>query len=83
MLGTYDFCGYYEWTFAWLERAGGAAALTAYWEHAISRDSQRHARHLLIPHGIEGMKCDWRQGATSPRQSMACCAFSYWNNALR
>ena len=23
MIGVYDFCGHYEWTFAWLEREGG------------------------------------------------------------
>ena len=25
MIGCYDFCGHYEWTFGWLERVGGHA----------------------------------------------------------
>lgn len=59
MLGTYDFCGYYEWTFAWLERAGGEETVRDYWLQAISLGSQIHARELIIPHGIEGMKKYW------------------------
>jgi hypothetical protein len=27
MIGTYDFCGHYEWTFAWLEASGGEQIL--------------------------------------------------------
>lgn len=59
MIGTYDFCGHYEWTFAWLEREGGPNLLRAYWEEAISRDSQSHARELILREGLEGMKKYW------------------------
>ena len=44
MIGCYDFCAHYEWTFAWLEQAGGHALVRDYWNEAINRDSERHAR---------------------------------------
>jgi hypothetical protein len=59
MLGCYDFCGHYEWTFAWLERAGGEALLHAYWDQAIHHDSQRHARELILREGVAGMEEYW------------------------
>jgi hypothetical protein len=59
MIGTYDFCGHYEWTFAWLEREGGQDLLRSYWEEAISKDSQSHARELILREGFEGMKKYW------------------------
>lgn len=59
MIGTYDFCGHYEWTFEWLHRAGGAGLLQEYWENAIYRDSQAHARDLIQRHGFEGMETYW------------------------
>lgn len=60
MIGTYDFCGHYEWTFDWLDKEGGEELVTAYWEVAISEDSQRHARSLIVPRGIEGMRTYWQ-----------------------
>ncbi len=36
MIGCYDFCGHYEWTFDWLEREGGRALVRAYWDEAIN-----------------------------------------------
>ena len=59
MLGVYDFCGHYEWTFAWLEARGGKALLHQYWDEAIQGDSQRHAAALILQKGIEGMKEYW------------------------
>ena len=59
MLGCYDFCGHYEWTFAWLEEQGGHELVREYWDSAIHRDSQRHARALILAEGIEGMKKYW------------------------
>jgi len=59
MLGTYDFCGYYEWTFAWMTREGGHAMVREYWAEAISRDSQLHARELILGKGFEGMIEYW------------------------
>jgi hypothetical protein len=59
MLGCYDFCAHYEWTFEWIRREGGEELVHAYWDEAIHRDSQRHARELILPKGIEGMKEYW------------------------
>ncbi|MEZ0389190.1 MAG: hypothetical protein ACAI34_19090, partial [Verrucomicrobium sp.] len=59
MIGCYDFCGHYEWTFAWLETAGGHDLVRQYWEEAISRDSQQHARDLIHRKGMAGMKEYW------------------------
>lgn len=59
MIGCYDFCGHYEWTFAWLERAGGHALVRAYWDEAIHRDSQRHAGELIRREGFDGMARYW------------------------
>jgi hypothetical protein len=59
MIGVYDFCGHYEWTFAWLEQQGGAELLHDYWESAICEDSQHHASALIVGKGIDGMKEYW------------------------
>jgi hypothetical protein len=59
MIGVYDFCGHYEWTFEWLRRAGGEALVRQYWDEAIHQDSQRHAVELIVSGGIEGMKKYW------------------------
>lgn len=59
MLGSYDFCGHYEWTFEWLRHQGGEALVREYWDAAIHRDSQTHARDLILPKGLTGMKEYW------------------------
>lgn len=59
MLGCYDFCAYYEWSFDWLERTGGHALVREYWDQAISRDSQRHAYDLIRREGFAGMAKHW------------------------
>lgn len=59
MIGAYDFCGHYEWTFAWLEAEGGHGLVRDYWTEAIAGDSQRHARERIVGGGIEGMKEYW------------------------
>jgi hypothetical protein len=59
MIGSYDFCGHYEWTFAWLEEQGGHEVVRDYWDRAINHDSQRHARDLILSRGFEGMKEYW------------------------
>lgn len=59
MIGTYDFCGHYEWTFAWMESQGGHELVRDYWTDAISKDSQQHASALIREHGFEGMKRYW------------------------
>lgn len=62
MIGCYDFCGHYEWTFEWMRQQGGHALVKAFWDEAIHRDSQQHAARLIAEMGIEGMKRYW--GAT-------------------
>jgi hypothetical protein len=59
MIGSYDFCGHYEWTFAWLEAQGGHQLVRDYWHDAIANDSQQHAQALISGQGIEGMKQYW------------------------
>ncbi|WP_438479726.1 hypothetical protein [Oleiharenicola lentus] len=59
MLGCYDFCGHYEWTFDWLEGRGGHALVKAYWNEAINQDSQRHAVELIKREGFAGMAKYW------------------------
>ena len=59
MIGCYDFCGHYEWTFNWLEREGGHALVRDYWNEAINHDSQRHARDLILREGFAGMMKYW------------------------
>ncbi|MBI4027923.1 MAG: hypothetical protein HY360_23260 [Verrucomicrobia bacterium] len=59
MIGSYDFCGHYEWTFEWLRRRGGDKLVCQYWDEAIHRDSQTHALELILEKGIEGMKEYW------------------------
>lgn len=59
MIGCYDFCGHYEWTFGWLERVGGQQLVRDYWNEAINHDSQRHARELILKNGFEGMAKYW------------------------
>ncbi len=59
MIGCYDFCAHYEWTFGWLERVGGHALVREYWNEAINHDSQRHARDLIGREGFAGMAKYW------------------------
>ena len=32
MIGVYDFCGHYDWTFAWLHAQGGERLVRQYWD---------------------------------------------------
>lgn len=59
MIGCYDFCGHYDWTFAWLDKRGGKETVLAYWREAIAKDSQRHAAELIVPQGFAGMVKYW------------------------
>jgi len=59
MIGVYDFCGHYDWTFEWLRQQGGDALVRQYWDEAIHRDSQSHAAALIQEHGFEGMATYW------------------------
>ncbi|CAN5450767.1 hypothetical protein BH09VER1_BH09VER1_35970 [soil metagenome] len=60
MIGAYDFCGHYEWTFSWMEETGGEGLLREYWETAISVDANSHARKIIVVGGLEGMRRYWQ-----------------------
>ena len=70
MIGCYDFCGHYEWTFEWLRQRGDHELVRAYWDEAIHRDSQRHARELILARGIAGMREYW--GPTLEDEGAVC-----------
>ncbi len=59
MLGCYDFCGHYEWTFEWLRQQGGEPMVRRYWEECIYRVSQHHATELIHTLGFDGMAKYW------------------------
>jgi hypothetical protein len=59
MIGCYDFCGHYEWTFEWLRQNGGEELVRAYWDEAVHEDAGKHAGQLIAAKGIEGMKEYW------------------------
>ena len=59
MIGVYDFCGHYDWTFEWLRAQGGEELVRQYWDEAIRRDSQRHASELIRKQGFAGMAEYW------------------------
>lgn len=74
MIGCYDFCGHYEWTFAWLEAQGGHDLVRAYWHDAIAADSQLHAQALITAKGIEGMKEYWAHTLEEEAAGYFCTA---------
>ena len=59
MIGVFDFCGHYEWTFEWLREQGGERLVRHYWNKAIYRDSQRHAAEAILQKGFAGMADYW------------------------
>jgi len=59
MLGCQDFCGYYEWTFHFLRRKFGSAALEKYWAQAVAADGQRHYIAAAQAHGLRGLYESW------------------------
>jgi hypothetical protein len=59
MMGCYDFCGHYEWTFEWLRENGGEDLVAKFWAEAIGGDSQQHAASLIKEKGFAGMAEYW------------------------
>lgn len=59
MLGCYDFCAHYEWTFEWFRQLGGEGLVHDYWKEAICDDSQLHASKLIQAKGFQGMREYW------------------------
>ncbi len=59
MIGVYDFCGHYEWTFNWMEKRYGKDYLYRYYDECIHWDAQTHAKKLILEKGFEGMQEYW------------------------
>lgn len=59
MIGVYDFCGHYDWTFEWLRQTGGETFVRQYWDEGIHRDAQQHASKLIQQQGLAGMAGYW------------------------
>ncbi len=59
MIGAYDFCGHYEWTFQWLHEQRGEDLVRQFWAEAIGGDSQSHASNLIREKGFAGMAEYW------------------------
>jgi hypothetical protein len=59
MLGCQDFCGYYDWTFAYMRRRFGAGALAELWAVAIGADSQKHYADAGARDGLRGLYNTW------------------------
>jgi hypothetical protein len=74
MLGVYDFCGHYDWTFEWLRCVGGEQLVREYWDQAIAQDSQRHAVDLIVSQGIDGMVAYWGQTLVEEAAGYHCTA---------
>lgn len=74
MLGCYDFCAHYEWTFEWLREQGGEPLVRAYWDTAIAQDSQSHAAVLIGTKGVAGMKEYWGHTLAEEAAGYSCTA---------
>ena len=61
MIGVQDFIRYYDWTFEYLRRLHGEAAVEAYWAESIAFNSQNHANVLIHAKGLQGMAEYWGQ----------------------
>jgi hypothetical protein len=59
MIGANDFIRYYDWTFEYLRRRYGEAAVEAYWAESIAFNSQNHANVLIRTMGLQGMAEYW------------------------
>jgi hypothetical protein len=59
MLGCQDFCGYYDWSFHYVRRTWGQAAVEALWQKAIGEDSQRHYRDPAVANGLRALYNVW------------------------
>jgi len=59
MIGCYDFCAHYEWTFEWLRQQGGDELVQRFWKEAIGEDSQVHASALIKEKAFAGMGEYW------------------------
>ena len=66
MIGSYDFCGHYEWTFGWLEHMGGHPLVREFWKDSIDPVT----RELIRSEGIAGMAKYWGHTLTEESPSL-------------
>src|SRR4051812_28330701 len=59
MLGCQDFCGYYDWTFAFVRQRFGEEALHELWAEAIGGESQSHYSLAGARDGLRGLYDTW------------------------
>ena len=69
MLGCQDFCGYYDWSFHYVRRRLGQAAVELLWREAIGGDSQQHYSDPAAEIGPAGALRDL--GRTPARTNIA------------
>lgn len=81
MLGCQDFCGYYDWTFHYIDRTYGRDALHCLWAQAIGGDAQAHYLEAGRREGLAGLlkvwsktgedeHCDWTFTLDESRNSL-------------
>ena len=70
MLGCQDFCGFYDWSFHYVRRRWGQAAVELLWRKAIGGESQQHYSNPAAESGLRALyeawvntgrdeQCDW------------------------
>ena len=59
MLGCQDFCGYYDWTFAYVRKHFGQQAVRDLWSDAIGGESQSHYLKAALEDGLRGLLRTW------------------------
>ncbi len=59
MLGSQDFCGYYDWTFAYVQHRMGQPAVEQLWADAIGGESQAHYLEAAKADGLRGLYRTW------------------------
>ncbi len=59
MLGCYDFCGHYEWTFEWLRTEGGDELVNAIGGRRLPTIPNAMRTEIIVEKGIVGMQAYW------------------------
>jgi hypothetical protein len=59
MLGCQDFCGYYDWSFHFVRRSWGQAAVELLWREAIGGESQQHYSGPAAESGLRALYKTW------------------------
>lgn len=83
MLGCQDFCGHYDWTFAFLRQQYGQQAVIDLWSQAIGGESQNHYHLAALEKGLKGLyhtwvatgedeQCDWTFTLDEERNVLRC-----------